>query len=237
MKKTERPSFEDRRKAFVSDWLERLIDERNSTVKELASKAKLSRDHVYKIKNGRTASISTWERIAEALDIELPQWIADFASKPYVRHGFSNGEMRPEYRAFVAMHQRVSNPNHPDYRRYGGAGITVDQQWANTAEGLRNFLEDMGRRPSKEYTLHRSPGHANYSPYTCVWADKKTQRLERKGEVFFEVNGVLMGRNALTKLGKEEGGLHVVEMKKDGTVKKSRTPKNPKNSSPTRGDS
>ena len=41
------------------------------------------------------------------------------------------------------------------------------------------FLEDMGPRPSKEFTLDRINGKKGYNPKNCRWADAKTQRINQ----------------------------------------------------------
>jgi hypothetical protein len=69
------------------------------------------------------------------------------------------------------MHTRCSNPRHPYFHLYGGAGITVCESWSD----FRNFLADMGVRP-EEKTLDRHPNNrGNYEPGNCRWATKLEQ--------------------------------------------------------------
>ena len=62
-----------------------------------------------------------------------------------VRHGESTRTRRtPENAAWQNMKARCLRPSHPQYRHYGGRGISVCPQWM-TFEG---FLADVGRRPT-----------------------------------------------------------------------------------------
>lgn len=86
------------------------------------------------------------------------------------------------------MVQRCTNPNHYLYERYGGAGIVVAERWRVFA----NFLADMGRRPSKKYTIGRIAPFADYGPGECEWQTAKQQNKglnDRSGRLK-EVDGV-----------------------------------------------
>lgn len=56
--------------------------------------------------------------------------------------------------------------------------IKVCDRWLNSFE---NFLEDMGERPSKDYSIERINVNGDYAPDNCIWADKK-QQAENKGD-------------------------------------------------------
>lgn len=80
----------------------------------------------------------------------------------------------PEYRTWADMRARCSNPRHPNFRHWGGRGITVCEAW----EDFRAFYADMGVRPasSSRMTLERVDNEKGYSPDNCVWATSATQR-------------------------------------------------------------
>ena len=51
--------------------------------------------------------------------------------------------------------------------------FTVCDRWLNSFE---NFLADMGRRPSVNYSIDRIKNDGNYEPGNCRWATAKEQR-------------------------------------------------------------
>jgi len=84
------------------------------------------------------------------------------------------------------MIQRCYNQNSKAYVNYGGRCISVCDRWRNSFE---NFLEDMGRAPSKNYTLEREDNNVNYSPENCVWATRYAQARNKSVNVFITYNG------------------------------------------------
>lgn len=86
------------------------------------------------------------------------------------------------------MLARCLNPNSKIYPNYGGRGITVCAKWQ---ESFAGFLEDMGPRPSKEYSLDRVDPNGNYEPFHPVtgevqvrWATIKTQSRNKRKSLF-----------------------------------------------------
>lgn len=74
------------------------------------------------------------------------------------------------------MRSRCQNPKIKAYKDYGGRGIMVCERW-NT---FSNFLEDMGERPSKEFSLERINNDGNYEPSNCKWATATEQIRNRR---------------------------------------------------------
>jgi len=81
------------------------------------------------------------------------------------KHGQS-----PTYVSWAQMIQRCTNPKHPKYASYGGAGISVDVRW----KSFETFLSDMGERPDGT-SIDRIDGRAGYAPGNCRWATPKRQ--------------------------------------------------------------
>lgn len=65
------------------------------------------------------------------------------------------------------MIQRCYNPNYIRSERYMKRGIRVCDRWR---ESFDNFMEDMGKRPTKDHSLDRINNDGNYEPSNCKWS-------------------------------------------------------------------
>ena len=86
----------------------------------------------------------------------------------------------PEYIAWVNMRKRCHSPTVPNFKYYGGRGITVCERWSS----FTAFYDDMGPRPDSNYTLGRIDNDKGYSANNCRWETRLQQqrntRLSKK---------------------------------------------------------
>lgn len=86
----------------------------------------------------------------------------------YSRHGScSSGTTTPEYRAWLNMIQRCTNPKNVSYKMYGGRGVGICQSWRSS---FAAFLADVGDRPTPQHTLDIVDVSGNYEPGNVCWA-------------------------------------------------------------------
>jgi len=98
----------------------------------------------------------------------------------------SNGKETPEYTCWLNMKNRCKNETHPEFRIYGGRGISVAERW--TVSYL-NFLNDMGRRPSARHSIDRIDVNGNYEPGNCRWATTRQQANNTRRTRRFDIDG------------------------------------------------
>lgn len=117
-------------------------------------------------------------------------------SRGKITHGHSLGySPTPTYCSWIQMRQRCLNPNNPDYKYYGGRGITICETW-NTFD---IFLLDMGEKP-KEASLDRIDNNGNYCKLNCRWATKLEQARNRRDNLYVMFRGTSTSLSELSDL-------------------------------------
>ncbi|UOR02035.1 hypothetical protein MUN77_01505 [Leucobacter allii] len=81
------------------------------------------------------------------------------------------------YRTWKGMKSRCTNPNRPDYSRYGGRGIEVCDRWLHSFEA---FASDVGEKPGPGYSIDRIDNDGNYEPGNVRWATASEQRRNQR---------------------------------------------------------
>jgi len=95
---------------------------------------------------------------------------------PHKQHGHCP-RVKPSrtYATWSTMLQRCNNPRDVYYARYGGAGITICEEWLK----FESFLEDMGERP-EGHSLDRLDGTKGYEKSNCRWSTPGQQQNNRR---------------------------------------------------------
>ncbi len=81
------------------------------------------------------------------------------------------------------MIRRCEDRKSKDFKNWGARGISVCERWrciSPRGTGYKNFLSDMGPRPSPLHTLDRRNNDGNYEPDNCRWATRRQQALNSR---------------------------------------------------------
>lgn len=99
------------------------------------------------------------------------------------KHGFY---YITEYSTWYDMIHRCENANNKHFKDYGGRGISVCVRWKFS---FKNFLADMGPKPSIKHSLDRIDNNGNYESKNCRWATKKQQSRNTRTSIMITLNG------------------------------------------------
>lgn len=125
------------------------------------------------------------------------------AAKNY-KHGQSGS---PEFWSWWAMLDRCTNPKYSGWDNYGGRGITVCSRWSE----FKNFLADMGEKPSRDHSIDRIDVNGNYEPSNCRWATSAQQANNTRRNVHVDFNGERMTLIQFCRMHGVESKRHTVK--------------------------
>ena len=100
-------------------------------------------------------------------------------------HGMSG---TPEHKTWKGIRARCSNPNEPNYKYYGGRGISVCKRW----QKFESFFSDMGKRPTSKHSIDRINNEGNYAPENCRWATQTQQMRNTRSNRYITHDGKTM---------------------------------------------
>lgn len=103
---------------------------------------------------------------------------------------------RPEFLTWSAMRSRCYNRNSESWKNYGGRGISICRRWRRN---FRQFLDDMGIKPSSKHTINRIDNSKSYSPKNCCWATPQENNENKRNNVMLEFQGETLCASAWGK--------------------------------------
>lgn len=114
-------------------------------------------------------------------------YIKDVTRARSTKHGQGTRSGRTKkYQAFLQMHDRCRNPNNPQWKDWGGRGISVWCGW----DTFEAFDLDVAKPPSSLHTLDRINTNGNYEPGNVQWSTRKEQNRNQRSNRIVELDGV-----------------------------------------------
>lgn len=117
--------------------------------------------------------------------------MSDKTKGKHYTHGLTGTRV---YKTWESMKARCYNPNDGKYKKYGGRGIKVCDEWLGK-DGAKNFAEwaytngfDENKH-QREQSIDRIDVNGNYEPKNCRFTNAKVQANNRTNTVILEFQG------------------------------------------------
>lgn len=126
-------------------------------------------------------------------------------------HGMTSKgtEFEGEFSCWRSIKTRCLNKRNKNYPRYGGRGIKICDRWLGE-NGFPNFVSDMGRRPSLDFSVGRKDNDGNYEPDNCRWETDLEQGQNTSRTKLLTHNGKTQCMSEWCReLGLSDSGIHV----------------------------
>ena len=98
----------------------------------------------------------------------------------FTKHSLSNSRL---YRVYKSIKSRCYCENSPEYKNYGGRGITICEEWRNDFKAFYDWAMANGyneNAKTMDCTIDRIDNNGNYEPSNCRFVDMKTQALNKR---------------------------------------------------------
>ena len=90
------------------------------------------------------------------------------------------------YSTYDSMRKRCYNEKHDNYKRYGGRGIVICDEWLNNFMNFYNWAIENDYK--ENLTIERIDYDGNYEPSNCKWATWEEQSYNKSNTLYIEVD-------------------------------------------------
>lgn len=91
------------------------------------------------------------------------------------------------YRTWQDMKNRCNNPNSKDYKDYGGRGIKVCEEWANSYIEFKKW--SLNNNYSDDLTIERINVNEGYKPQNCKFIPIEEQYYNKRNTIYLNFDG------------------------------------------------
>jgi len=116
--------------------------------------------------------------------------LTDFLVERNTTHGLSKTKL---YKVFHSMKRRCYNPKASNYKRYGGRGIRICDEWLEDYMNFHTWAMDNGYEEG--LSIERIDNDGDYEPSNCTWATPTKQARNRRPKGKVGVTGISQRKN------------------------------------------
>lgn len=107
-----------------------------------------------------------------------------YGNKNHYIHGKRKTRL---YRIWANIKTRCTNVNDPHFKRYGGRGITICDEWKNDFKAFYDW--SMLNGYADDLTIDRINNDGNYCPANCRWVTVAEQNRNKRNVKYIIYNG------------------------------------------------
>jgi len=96
-----------------------------------------------------------------------------------LKHGETGSRL---WRIWAAIKARCTDTNQLAYKNYGGRGIMMCDEWANSYESFRDWARENGY--ADDLTIERKNVNGNYEPANCTFISRAEQARNKRTTVY-----------------------------------------------------
>jgi len=108
--------------------------------------------------------------------------LSETMRKRQYKHGFGNERLWIIWRNMI---DRCTNTKHPNYRRYGGRGTSVCNEWKNNYLAFKSWA--LSHSYADNLTIDRTDNNGNYEPDNCKWVTTDVQDYNKRNTVYITI--------------------------------------------------
>lgn len=115
-----------------------------------------------------------------------------------IEKNYSHGKSYTRlYRIWRNMKSRCTVINNPDYKNYGGRGISICNEWIDDFQSFYNWAISNGY--SDVLSIDRINVNKGYSPQNCRWSTDKDQARNKRNNVNTLIDGEYLSIAAIAE--------------------------------------
>lgn len=107
----------------------------------------------------------------------------ELAKERFIKHNLRYTKI---YNVWRDMKYRCENKNNPQYKDYGGRGISVCDEWHDFNK-FYNWAIENGY--DEKLSIDRINNNEGYNPSNCRWTNAKIQSNNKRNNLIVDING------------------------------------------------